>query len=346
MSSSPVASKSCGNPCAYGLGGCVPRMQQPESILWYTAEEACMVADVGDILLFSGHGFATVLAEFFSPSNWSHIGIVCKDANGRPGLIEAVRHADDVPAIGILKASHNSPYIGGVRVVDLKTKLERYRGYAVGIRTLCYKNISELNIVRRHLSEACKYFLHKFHGNPYNQKYFDFVDARFRIRAPVEKEQYETITSASSSNDRAFFCSELVAQILMDAGILSPRYGLASQYLPVDFGQNGGIVLQCPSIEVTKAPQWKPVRFIAIPYAYQNLLDRLFKTGQTQKQQIQQDPPLVSMNPYQVEMLPYTTKAAASSSSSSSSSSFSHYGIEPIPMPLQQGFASSNMFSN
>jgi len=331
--------KRCGNPCAGGLGGCVPRMQQPESILWYTAEEVCMVAGVGDILLFSGHGFATVLAEIFSPSNWSHIGIVCKDAKGRPGLIEAVRHEDDVPAIGSLKKGQKTPYIGGVRVVDLRTKLERYRGYAVGIRTLCCKNITELNVVRERLSKACLYFLQKFHGNSYNQKYFDFVDARFRIRRPVAKEQYELVTSQSSPQDRTFFCSELVAQILIDANLLSPRFGLASQYLPVDFGQNGGICLQSPCVEVTKPPQWKPVRFIAIPYAYQNLLDRVFQSSSSHPK----EPPSISASPYQslTPQLPYSNKPMPYGSSSSSTTSIPHesqnYTREPIPMTIQIG---------
>ena len=37
-------------------------------------------------------------------------------------------------------------------MVDLRTKLERYRGYAVGIRAMRCKNAAELNVVRKLLA--------------------------------------------------------------------------------------------------------------------------------------------------------------------------------------------------
>lgn len=270
-----AGSNSCGNPFAYGLCGWVPKMQQPASRLCYSVDDACAIAETGDLVLLSGHGFSTVLAELFSPSIWSHIGIVCKDGTGRAGLIEAVRHGDDVPTIGRLKKGQPTRLIGGVRVVDLRTKLERYRGYAVGIRHLRCKNEAELNYIRKILTDSCSNFLTRFHGNAYNGTWFDFVDARFRLRSSYEPSQYSLVCSDNSPLDRPFFCSELVAQIFMDARLLSLRNGRASQYLPDDFGENGGVKLQCPSHNITRPPDWGPVRFIAIPYAYRNLLDRL-----------------------------------------------------------------------
>ena len=288
---------SCGNPFAYGLCGWVPVMQQPESKVRYTVDEAYSEADVGTIFLFSGHGFQTVLAEIFSPSIWSHMGLVCRGADGRLGLIESVRHADELPTLGVLKPWQKSPLIGGVRVVDLREKLEKYRGYAVAMRVLKCRQSDKARITKI-LSCTIHEFLKRFHGNAYSSKIFDFVDARFRMRSVLTED--DKVNSSFFPDDREFFCSEIVAQIFIDAGLLSPRLGRASQYLPDDFDENGGVALQCPKADVSKAPLWGPARFIAIPYAYENLLDRLFSNA-THK-----EPPVASILPV-VDYQQYTS---------------------------------------
>lgn len=332
---------SCGNPFAYGLCGWVPVMQQPESKVRYTVDEAYSEADVGTIFLFSGHGFQTVLAEFFSPSIWSHMGLVCKGADGRLGLIEAVRHADDLPTLGVLKSWQKSPLIGGVRVVDLREKLEKYRGYAVAMRVLKCRQ-SDKACVTKLLSCAIHKFLGRFHGNAYSSKLFDFVDARFRMRSALTED--DKTNSSFFPDDREFFCSELVAQIFIDVGFLSPRLGRASQYLPDDFDENGGVTLQCPRADISKAPMWGDARFVAIPYAYKNLLDRLFATSS------RREPPVVTVLPG-VELQPYITYQPPLPLSPQSSYQSMNIPLSQNTMydsgPMPQAYnLSDNVFSN
>jgi len=226
---------------------CMPSFSPPPNRLEFNVSDTCKVAKTGDIILFSGTSFNSKIIEWICPSVWSHIGIVFEDPQrpNDPLIFESVDSSDHMSeALAPFKIR------SGVRVVRLKEYLENYKGNAIAIRTLqCQKEyISKLrNYMKRVLQDQ----ILAHNGKKYEKRLFEFVNARYRFFSSPKK----TLDS--------FFCSELVAEVFMRAGLLeSDIQSCPSVFLPDDFGDTGNLKLCTPQCLTGTRIKFGPERFI------------------------------------------------------------------------------------
>ena len=210
---------------------CMPAFKPPANKISYSIEDACCVAKTGDIILFSGMSTNSTLIEAVCPSVWSHVGIIIEDpkAPNDPLIFEAVESDG-----GMIEAIHNEKR-AGVRAVRLKRYLSIYKGNAIALRALqCEKeHISKL---RKHMYDIIARQIVEQDGKPYETRWFEFINSRYRLFQSPKK----TLDS--------FFCSELIAWVLMSAGLIDQTIHQSPNiYLPDDFGDTGEIQLITPT---------------------------------------------------------------------------------------------------
>ena len=86
--------------------------------------ELCDRADIGDVVLMSGAGFAACLQEVATNSRWSHVGVVVR-MRGKKCILHATPHAGSVPN-----------YLGNrgaVRINPLGKFIEEYLDNGAGL---------------------------------------------------------------------------------------------------------------------------------------------------------------------------------------------------------------------
>jgi hypothetical protein len=226
---------------------CMPSFSPPANRIEFSKEDACRVAKTGDIILFSGTSFNSKIIEWVCPSVWSHIGIIFEDPEREndPSVFESVESSDNMR-----EAMAPCAVRPGVRVVRLKEYLEGYKGNAIAIRTLqCEKQY--IKSLRKYMTNVLTKQIIEHNGKPYEKRLFEFVNARYRFFSNPKK----TLDS--------FFCSELVAEVFMRAGLLeSDIKSCPSVFLPDDFGDTGDLKLCTPKCLSGAHIKLGPERFI------------------------------------------------------------------------------------
>ena len=167
----------------------------------------------GDLLLFSGKGFASAGIKWLLGSTWSHVGLVVRPAghDARPLLWEATPCTDLVDVITGRPA-------GGARLVSLHARLDTFPG-AVAVRRLS-KRLDALQRAR------FARVLRQLHGRPYEKRWLELLLA-VSERIDLSRENLTTL-----------FCSELVAETYQRIGLLDDvaQGGLPSnEYTPRHF---------------------------------------------------------------------------------------------------------------
>ncbi len=195
---------------------------------YLSIDDACLIANNGDIFLFSGESQFSGLVTLFCGSQWSHIGIVYRPKDGQPLLFESVKSDEDP----------NKPV--GVRLLSLRESLQSFQGKSVALRCLCIPAISvqrDPDIVvrwRAHLLECMEECVRLHLNKKYEDRILNFIFARFTSLSI----NYET-------RDR-LFCSELVAICYQTMKILDSRHS-SIQFIPDDFCEAGEVHLSLPA---------------------------------------------------------------------------------------------------
>lgn len=200
-----------------------PPLDEP----YLSIDDVCLIADNGDIILFSGESRFSGLVTFFCGSQWSHIGIVYKPKNSMPMLFESVK-SDNDPTKEV-----------GVRLLSLRDSLMNFRGKSMALRCLCIPEISMLRdpdikkTWQEHLRSSMAKCVQEYRGKKYEDRLFNFIFARF------------TSISIDYETRGRLFCSELVAICYQTMCILDPRHS-SIQFSPDDFCEAGDIPLSMP----------------------------------------------------------------------------------------------------
>jgi hypothetical protein len=167
----------------------------------------------GDLLLFSGKGFASAGIKWLLGSTWSHVGLVVRSAgHGRQALLwEATPCRDLVDVVSGRPA-------GGARLVRLRDRLATFPG-AVAVRQLS-RPLAPTQ------EERLAATLWELHGRPYERSWLELILA-VSDRIDLGRE-----------NLTSLFCSELVAETYQRIGLLDDHMqgGLPSnEYTPRHF---------------------------------------------------------------------------------------------------------------
>ncbi len=156
----------------------------------------------GDLVLFSGKGFASHVIKRFTLSKWSHVGLVVR-LGGAVMLWESDKY-------GIAK---------GVQLVELSSKLVRYDGDAA-VRPL-------VNPLSTTQEEILRKLRREWQGRPYETSEMELI-----------RSAYDGPFGRNEEDLSSLFCSELVAGTLQRIGILTnPRP--SNEYTPADFDPEG-----------------------------------------------------------------------------------------------------------
>jgi hypothetical protein len=167
---------------------------------------------VGDVIISSSTNDLQVKIQRFISSQWTGVSIVIPAVDGdRLTLLESTQ-------IPICEDLISGRTIGGVGVIDLQQKLDRYQGKLFHRSLIPPLDRDRINLLRQ--------FVDLTWGKPFNHSPYYLARATYRRNSP------------QSSLDR-FFCAELVATAYQYLGILTlpPQGRNASNYLPGDFSQ-------------------------------------------------------------------------------------------------------------
>jgi hypothetical protein len=157
-------------------------------------EEIASGLRTGDIVLFSGKGFASAGIKRILGCAWSHVGLVVHGAaGGGPLLLESTPCRDLVDVL-------TGKRTGGVRLVGLSERLASFDG-AVAARWLD-PALAPAQI------ERLMGLVRQLHGRPYER---DVLELLLSVSDRVER-RWEDFAS--------LFCSELIAEVLQGIGLL------------------------------------------------------------------------------------------------------------------------------
>lgn len=196
--------------------------------------EAVNDLETGDILLFSGAGDDSCKIKTFTCSPFSHVGVVIRCDHikepiyGRrdPDHLYVWHSPSDVlpgseDVIG--KETKNGPQLNALGY--------ELRGTSSGVYVRRLQKYDE-ETGRRRGGKAL--------ADPCGTGIMEFM--REASTVPYEKNTWELYRSAwdgpgghNEKNLSSYFCSELVAQTLMEMGVLSSRANPSNEYVPGDF---------------------------------------------------------------------------------------------------------------
>ena len=187
--------------------------------------------NTGDIVLFFGYNTNTsyVASKWSYASPINHIGIVIKYPDNSLRIFEANRNE-------------------GVIIKDLKSKIETYPSEMIAIRRL--KNYTRTE----EFSSIIERFINDHYAKEHDLKYLDgnleMIRSAVDLHIPFTK--IEIFKNKEEKIDR-FFCSELVALLFSQLGLLNLRAGnellTSNEFTPPDFSNYGNYTLRKKEVE-------------------------------------------------------------------------------------------------
>jgi hypothetical protein len=156
------------------------------------------------ISLFSGSDPVSGCIRIITHSKWSHCGIIIEDQCGIKYCFESTGTSEDVKK-GII------PH---VRIIPMDELIGSYEGSIATREILFISQFPDEDEVTN--------IINNYIGVPYEKNIKELIGS-------IEEKNTETKLDN-------IFCSELVAQILMDLGLLSTKI-TSNNYLPVDFSE-------------------------------------------------------------------------------------------------------------
>lgn len=210
--------------------------------------EACILAETGDLVLFSGTGVFSTMLEMVCGSPWSHVAIVIKQTGYEPLLVESV-WAQRTDKLKDRIQNPNLAKEGGIRVVNMHQALTEYPSRMILLRKLQCKTVAQRDALALYLSGAISDAVDRYRSSTYNYNWFSLISARYRLFGGTARPAISVTTGKSSGifscwsqpeRPRSFFCSELVAQLFIDVGLMVCENDddtslSAGQFLPGDF---------------------------------------------------------------------------------------------------------------
>ena len=163
----------------------------------------------GDIILFKGDGFFSRLIMAAPGAEYSHVGIYVT-YKGLPCVFEST-------SLGTLPDIITGELINGVQLTRFDKRIRNYKG-KVFLRPLI-GNLDGSQFTK------LNNFIALHHGKPYERSNWELANAELDIM-PWHK---------NKPDDSSLFCSETIAMILTESGIMLPTDKPANEYTPTDF---------------------------------------------------------------------------------------------------------------
>lgn len=178
-----------------------------------------------DIILFTGQDYwASYLIEYFTWSNYSHIGIVLRSPTyispELTGTYLLESGTEDFPD----SEDHKMKF--GVRLSDLNKVISEYTGRIYYRKCTHPFNINEIS--RQALHDKIKKIHNTIYDKPYDDYLVDLLRTEFHFKI------------GNCQDSKEFFCSALAAYVYTQLGFL-PANTQWSLILPKYFGQGNKI---------------------------------------------------------------------------------------------------------
>ena len=192
-----------------------PKMKFPLQRNFWKYSRLCeedfqKIADTGDILLFKTPEFGSQLQRFITNSNYNHIAVVLRSSTGALKFIEATIEY-------------------GVDIIDWDTFIA-YNCYQ-SFERIVHRRLCGFERTKQRLIK-----LEEFIKVAKNKRYSLAATKLLRVHCTNDSDM-------NIKEDKTYFCSELVASIFKNLGLL-PQDISASQYWPVSFSSRAGLRLQ------------------------------------------------------------------------------------------------------
>lgn len=182
--------------------------------------------ETGDVLLHSGVGTFSMYIMLFLKCMWSHVSILIKDPS--PAMRQAFNIPDDTKGrVFVLEADSElidrSKKQGGVQLVELKQWMEAYYEESGPTDFCAYRKLvlpHNAESEKKRMTLELESFVTGLPDVTYEQNKLDLVKCIFKKN--------------KKSDVSSLFCSEIVAQTLLQMGLL-PQTTITSNYSPKDF---------------------------------------------------------------------------------------------------------------
>lgn len=180
----------------------------------YFLNDSVKVSDLntGDMIFFHGEGnFGSTIIEMSGMSPWSHVALYVEyqteDGVIHPAIWEATSwHANQYELV-------KHQLRGGARIVDLNERLLLTKPGSIGVRSL------EANVqYRKDLKTRINRFIGSEDGKPYENSWWPLIRSWFDVFDDITC--LPTCFGRNRVDTSAYFCSELVAETLMQANVL------------------------------------------------------------------------------------------------------------------------------
>lgn len=150
----------------------------------YSLSDVLAYAQTGDLIFLSGKTFGEKCIKWALDSDFSHLALV-------------VRTDDN---LYLYEADIGQRWRTGVRLIDFKKKLERYKGWKVGVWQRLYGNPIDVQILQKSIESNI--------SKKIDTNTFTYWTSRFPSIAKALKK------------DDTVYCTELVASTLQDVGVM------------------------------------------------------------------------------------------------------------------------------
>lgn len=180
--------------------------------------DAIALADTGSILLMKGNHFYSRVIEWACHSDWSHVAVIVQGwGNDKRTFILESNHSEHY----LHDTLTNKEAYDGVRLVDANKLLKLRKGDLIVLRKL----VPPTSDIYR---TTCD-FAREMAGRKYERK-----------RMQLVKSWYDGPGGEARQDLSMLFCSELVAELYMRAGLIQRKLP-ASEYTPADFGMRRNV---------------------------------------------------------------------------------------------------------
>jgi hypothetical protein len=204
-------------------------------------------ARTGDLILWSSNGTEATLVKFATGSFYSHIGIVLVlDAPLHPkdsGVYLYHSPSDAIPGL-VDRFSDPPRRKGGPQLNDLGNALYVCRhAKSIEVRRFRVENADHpwaSGVLATDRSETVA-FARKEHTKRYEQNTLE-----------LWRSAYDGPLGANTEDLSSYFCSELVAELLKQAGVIVTELP-SNEFTPADFSSAGVLVPELPSDESAPA---------------------------------------------------------------------------------------------
>ena len=209
----------------------------PSNAPTLTLDEAEQQLESLDLVVFAGKdSWASVAVRLAqAPSKFTHVGVVVRlMLDSGPSkelyLYQSTYHTG--PRDYSQRVLHHQPgqepeKRGGVKLTPLREAMDSYSGYCKGFRRLMWKGRGKVLTPEQRLQHTAWFwkcfnvFSEKHFQKPYERNYRELLRAAYR--------------GNTEANTKYFFCSELVAELYIEVGLLPKNGEPSNNYDVISF---------------------------------------------------------------------------------------------------------------